>query len=92
MFVHYDLLIYIEMPWGEAKEMVLEKNLTKKKAKRLMSLYSDAMCSERLKRNEEAYFISVQDKHLEKRYANKDTRKETIRLVHYIKRIPLFGK
>lgn len=30
MFVRYNLIIYIETPLGEAKEMVLEKKLNKK--------------------------------------------------------------
>lgn len=92
MFVKYNLLIYIESPLGEAKEMVLERNLTKRAARRLMSLYSNAMWDERLRRNEKAIYISIQDKHIEERYADKNTRRETVRIVHYIKKIPCFGK
>lgn len=92
MFVRYNLIIYIETPLGEAKEMVLEKNLTKRAAKKLMVLYRDSMRVEKLKRNEKPVYISIQDKHIEERYANKTTRKETIRIVHYMKKSPFFGK
>ncbi|MBC1798510.1 hypothetical protein HCA55_17360 [Listeria booriae] len=92
MFVRYNLLIYIETPLGEAKEMVLEKNLTKRAARKLMVLYRDSMRLEKLKHNEKPIYISIQDRHIEERYANKNTRKETVRMVHYIKKVPFFGK
>ncbi|MBC1492728.1 hypothetical protein HCI99_12960 [Listeria booriae] len=87
MFPYYKVIAFVETQQGETKEKIIKENVTKKTAKKLMLANSTNVNNERIQQGEVPYYIIVRDKHIEKRYANVNTKKETIRAVHYIKRI-----
>ncbi|MBC1287326.1 hypothetical protein HB818_16330 [Listeria booriae] len=89
MFPYYKVIGFVETQQGEIKEKIIKENVTKKTAKKLMLANSTNVNNERIQQGEVPYYIIVRDKHIEKRYANVNTKKETIRAVHYIKRISL---